>query len=98
MPVYRGVVRGHVVQLTEPVDLSDGTEVEVRTVAPAEMPPSKVPETDERAREDAFEKRLLDRGIISRIPDREPDPPWIDRTQIDIDGPALSETVGGERR
>jgi hypothetical protein len=98
MTVYRGVVRGNRVELTEPADLPDGTEVEVRVVSPSEKSPASAQDMDERAREDAFERRLLELGLISHIPSRDPDPPWLDRTPVDIDGPPLSQTIIEERR
>ena len=98
MPVYRGIVKGNVVVFTEPAGLPDGAEVEVRVVLAVEASPPDAMSADERAREDAFERRLLARGLISGIPIREPDPPWIDRTAIDVDGPPLSQTIIEERR
>src|SRR5438045_2094212 len=98
MTIYHGVVRGTVVQLSEPVGLPDGTEVEVRVITPTGGPSSSEPDNDEAAREDAFERRLLGSGLISHIPDGELDPAWLDRTPVEIDGPPLSQTIIEERR
>ncbi|MGE0540227.1 MAG: hypothetical protein AB7R89_08595 [Dehalococcoidia bacterium] len=50
------------------------------------------------AREDAFERHLLEIGVIKRIPSRLPDPPGLDRTLVELDGPPLSQTIIEERR
>lgn len=93
MATYRGVVRGNTIVLEEPADLPEGTKVEVRPV-----PVTLTPE-EEREREKAFLRRLLEIGMISRIPSRAPDPPWLDRTPIEIlDGPPVSQTIIDERR
>ncbi len=60
------------------------------------FPPPATPE--ERAREDAFERHLLELGLIKSIPSREPDTPGIDRTPIPIEGPPVSQTITEERR
>ena len=97
MPVYRGVVQGAVVVLTDPVDLADGTVVEVRPVAPA---PEAVPdELDVKEREAAFKRYLLSTGVISSLPTHEPDPLGMDRTPVELTlGPLASELVIEERR
>jgi hypothetical protein len=92
MAVYRGVVKGNIVLLDEPVDLADGVVVEVRPM----FPPPATPE--EREREAAFSRRLLELGLIKSIPTWEPDPPGLDRTPIQIEGRPVSETIIEERR
>lgn len=92
MQVYRGVVKGKTVVLDEPIDLPDGTVVEVQPV----YPPPATPE--EQAQEEAFSQYLLEIGLIKRIPTRKPDPPGIDRTPIQITGRPLSEWIIEERR
>ena len=92
MAVYRGVVKGNVVILTEPADLADGSIVEVRVLDPA------TEELDEEAREAAFEQHLLDIGFIRRIPTLEPDPPGMDRTPVQVTGRPISELIIEERR
>jgi hypothetical protein len=92
MVVYRGVVKGNVVLLDEGVNLADGMVVEVRPM----FPPPATPE--EREREAAFSRRLLELGLISAIPTREPDPPGLDRTPVKISGRPVSETIIEERR
>lgn len=92
MAVYRGVVRGNTVVLEEPVDLADGAVVEVRPV----VPPAD--EASEGEREAAFLRHLLAIGMIQRIPPRLPDPPWLDRTPLEIEGPPLSQTLIEDRR
>jgi hypothetical protein len=91
-PVYRGVVKNGVIELIEPAELPDGAIVEVRL----SIPPLPTPEED--ADEDAFERYLLEKGAISRIPDRLPDPPGLDRTPIEVPGRPLSEIFIEERR
>ena len=92
MSVYRGVVKGNVVLLTEPAELADGSIVEVRPVDPATN------ELDEQAREAAFEQHLLANGFISRISTLAPDPPGTDRTPVQVSGRPLSEMIIEERR
>ena len=92
MAVYRGVVKGNTVVFEEPVDLADGTDVEVRSVVPPKD------DVDESAREDAFEQHLLEIGMIRRIPQSLPDPPGLDRSRVELDGPPLSEMITRERR
>jgi hypothetical protein len=93
MAVYRGVVKGNTVVFEAPVDLADGTDVEVHVVKRG------TDAEDEREREEAFLQHLLDVGLISRLPTREPDPPGMDRTPIEIlDGPLVSQTIIEERR
>jgi hypothetical protein len=93
MAIYRGVIKGNTVVLEEPVELPDGAVVEVRPVA------AEPEEPDERAREEAFERHLLEIGLISRIPTHEPDPPGLNRAPIPIlSGPLVSETIIEERR
>lgn len=92
MTVYRGVVRGNTVVLDEPVGLTDGSLVEVRPVDP---PP---PDTDELEREDAFKRSLIERGLLRTVPSRLPDPPDLDRTLLDVEGPPVSHTLIEERR
>lgn len=93
MAVYRGVVKGNTVVLDEPVDLTDGTDVEVRVVG------RKSEAADEPARERAFLQHLLDVGLVSQLPTGEPDPPDLDRTPIEIlDGLPVSQTIIEERR
>ena len=92
MVVYRGVVKGRIVELIEPADLPDGSQVEVRPVFPLPATP------EERAQEEAFSRHLLGVGMISRLPTREPDPPGTDRTPIQIEGGPLSEQIIEERR
>ena len=95
MPVYRGVVQGTVVVLTDPVDLADGTVVEVRPVAPEAVPD----ELDVKEREAAFKRYLLSTGVISSLPTHEPDPLGMDRTPVELTlGPLASELVIEERR
>jgi hypothetical protein len=89
---YRGVVKGNIVVIEGPVDLPDGAEVEVRPVARHEN------EANEGALEDAFERHLLEIGLIKRIPPRLPDPPGLDRTLLELEGPPLSEQLIEERR
>ncbi|MGH2588869.1 MAG: hypothetical protein ACRDJE_28425 [Dehalococcoidia bacterium] len=90
MAVYRGVVKGKTVVLDDAADLPDGAVVEVRAIATSE--------DEERAREEAFLRHLLEIGMISRIPSRAPDPPWIDRTPLEVEGPPISQTLIEERR
>jgi hypothetical protein len=92
MAVYRGIVKGNVIVLDEPADLPDGAVVEVRSM----FPPPATPE--EREREAAFSRRLLELGLISSIPAREPDPPGLDRTPVRVAGKPVSETIIEERR
>ena len=93
MAMYRGVVKGNTVVFEEPVDLADGTDVEVHVVDREPIPDG------ERKREEAFLQYLLQIGRISAIPDRQPDPPGMDRTPIEIlSGPLVSETIIEERR
>ena len=92
MAVYRGVVKGNVVILSEPADLADGSIVEVRPVDPA------TDELDEQAREAAFSRYLLEIGFISLIPTLAPDPPGTDRTPVQVSGRPLSEMIIEERR
>ena len=92
MKVYRGVVRGKQIVLTEPTDLADGTPVEVRVALP--LPPTP----EERAREDAFLRHLLEIGMIHRIPPKLPDPPDLDRTPVPVEGRPVSETLIEDRR
>lgn len=92
MVVYRGVVKGNTVVFEEPVDLADGTDVEVRPVVPAND------EADESAREDEFEQHLLKIGMIGRIPPGLPDPPGLDRSLVELEGPPLSQMTIDERR
>lgn len=90
MRVYRGVVKGNTVVLDESASLPDGAIVEVRAVATSVE--------DEREREEAFKRHLLELGVIKRLPTREPDPPGIDRTLVELEGPPLSQTIIEERR
>jgi hypothetical protein len=92
MTVYRGIVRGKTVILTEPVDLPDGAVVEVRVAVPA---PAKA---EEREREEAFMRHLLEIGLIWAIPPKLPDPPGLDRTPIPVEGRPVSETLIEDRR
>jgi hypothetical protein len=92
MAVFRGVVKGNTVVFEEPVDLADGTDVEVRPV----VPPND--DTDQSAREDAFEQHLLEIGMIGRIPPGLPDPPGLDRSLVELEGPPLSKMIIEERR
>jgi hypothetical protein len=92
MAVYRGVVKGSTVVLSGPVDLPDGAEVEVRPVAADRST------EDAQTREDAFERRLLEIGVIKRIPMSQPDPPGAERALVAIDGPPLSEMLIQDRR
>jgi hypothetical protein len=90
MAVYRGVVKGNTVVLEESSGLPDGAIVEVRAVARSLE--------EEREREEAFLRHLLEIGMTTRIPQRLPDPPGLDRTLIELDGPPLSQTIIEERR
>ena len=92
MTVYHGVVKGNRVELTEPADLPDGTEVEVR--------PTTAPTTDAeaRAREDAFLRHLFEIGLIRAIPSREARARLKTPKPVEIIGPPLSETIIEERR
>ena len=60
--VYHGIVKGQVVELTDPVDLPDGTEVEVRVLTPSEPVSASSSEMDERAR---AKRRLCDTCLRS---------------------------------
>jgi hypothetical protein len=92
MTVYRGVVKGNTVLFEEPVDLPDGIAVEVRPI-------SMTAEDEGWAREETFQRYLLETGFISRLPTFEPDPPGLDRTPIPIlSGPPVSQTIIEERR
>jgi hypothetical protein len=90
MAVYRGVVKGNTVVLEESAGLPDGAIVEVRAVAASLE--------EEREREEAFLRHLLEIGMIKRIPSRLPDPPGLDRTLVELDGPPLSQMIIEERR
>lgn len=92
MIVYRGVVKGNVIVLDEPADLPDGAVVEVRPAFPLPATP------EEREREAAFSRRLLEIGLIKSIPTWEPDPPGLDRTPIQVEGRPVSEIIIEERR
>jgi hypothetical protein len=87
------VVKGNVVVLDEPVDLADGSVVEVRPVAAAGNGRS------EQEREEAFKQQLVEAGLLKAIRRPRPDAPGIDRTPVPIlAGPPVSETIIEERR
>src|SRR5437870_4164146 len=89
--VVHGVVRGGVIVLDEAGALPEGASVEVRVASP-------LTQDEERAREDAFEQRLVALGRLRMIPHPIPDPPGLDRTPIDVPGRPLSEQIIEERR
>jgi hypothetical protein len=48
--------------------------------------------------EEEFHQRLLEKGIISRIPEPITDfTPYANRKPVQVDGPPLSETISGGR-
>ncbi len=92
MDVYRGIVRGKVVVIEEPVDLGDGVEVEIRPI------PSRPTDADEPGRERAFNQQLRDAGLIERIAPRLPDPPNLDRRPVKVKGAVASRVLIEDRR
>ena len=83
MVVHRGVVRGNTIILSEPADLPDGAEVEVRLT--------------DAACEDAFERRLYEVGLLGpnivETPSRS-----VSFEPLRLDGEPVSETIIWERR
>lgn len=56
-------------------------------------------EMSEQEKEDAFERMLLQKGVISRIPDRSASTPEDQRpAPIVVEGEPVSETIIRERR
>ena len=79
---YYGTVRNNVVVLDEGSDLTDGTRVEVRVVAPR----------------DELERRLLASGLVRAIKRPPRALPEGDRTPIRVAGVPLSQAIIEERR
>jgi hypothetical protein len=92
MTVYRGIVRGRTIELAEPTDLPDGTEVEVRPAPPPET------ETDRQQREQTFREQLLETGRIWSLPSQDERARLKNPTPVPITGAPLSETIIEDRR
>jgi hypothetical protein len=74
--------------------LTPDEQKQLREMLDALMAKSAPPMT-----EDEFERRLLEKGIISRIPPPITDlTPYRDRKLIEVKGKPLSETIIEERR
>jgi hypothetical protein len=95
VPMYRGVIRNNAVVFDESIELPDGMEFEVRLLVPDVPAPGEATEAE---CERAFLRYLLATGVIERIPSRLPDPPDLDRTLLEVEGPPVSETIIEERR
>ena len=97
MTVYRGVVQGTNIVLTEPANLAEGTMVEVRVVEPGALAPA--PDADEAAREAAFKQHLVRIGLLTGIAIPRPELLEEDDTPVELTpGPLLSELIIEERR
>ena len=95
MRVIHGVVKDGQIVLDDGMWLPDGMEVQVILIPPKVPVPEEATEAE---REEFFRRYLLATGKVSRLPTREPDPPGLDRTPVEIEGPPVSETLIQERR
>lgn len=90
MSVYYGVIRDHVVILPEDAQLADGQRVEVRIL---DRKRSKA-----RAAEDAFQKLLLEIGLLSEVRPSATGQSAQGRVLVEVAGKPLSQAIIEDRR
>lgn len=86
MAVYYGVVKDNRVMLDDGVQLADGMPVEIRPGLP------------DSGSEDAFKKRLLTEGLLTKLPSPRSATSTRERQLISVEGEPLSRMIIAERR
>lgn len=96
MVIYHGVVKDNTVLLPNETPLPDGLAVEVRVVDTIERPEVD-PELGLEEREALFKQRLLETGLVTKLPDA-PSTPRPAFPLVEVQGVPLSQTIIEDRR